>query len=207
VAAAYYWPKKDEITRAEFDDEFLNLNKWTQPPSGWSVDPNEGKGRLVIQEQPRVGCASGVVYEDFNMSFNLKLLNNGGAAWALRADSSGDNYYLFYLSGPEGQYANKFVTYIVRGGAIDLKSERTSEVLVELKQGSQYKINVAAQGNTITHTITPPPKMGKPVTPLGLFTDPRKTFPRGGICFRTLKGEKFSIDDLYARPPEIRTPE
>jgi hypothetical protein len=191
-------PVLGELTNTELDDEFLNLNKWTTPPTGWTIDPNEGQGRLVIEKQPQVGCATGIVYGDFELHFNLKLLNQGGAAWALRADESRDNYYLFYLSGPGGKYSNRFLTYMVRDGVIDLKSERSNEVIATLKEGAQYQIDIKAEKNKITHTITPAETGIE--TKLHAFDDPNNTLPRGGICFRTVGDERFSVDDLFAYP-------
>ncbi len=196
-------PPVGPVTAVELDDEFLNLNKWTPPPTGWTIDPTDGQGRLVIENQPQVGRATGIVYDDFEMSFNLKLLNDGGAAWALRVDDSGANHYLFYLSGPQGKYPNRFLTYVVRDGVIDPKSERSTEVIAELKAGRQYQIDLKAEGNKITHTVTPADTGVE--TKLREFVDPDNNFPRGGIGFRTVTGEKFSVDDLFARPLHLQT--
>lgn len=193
-----------EVTPVELDDEFLNLNKWTPPPTGWTIDHNDGQGRLVIEQQPQVGYATDIVYGDFEMSFNLKLLNQSGAAWALRIDKTGRNYYLFYLSGPAGQYPNRFLTYIVRDGAIDPKSERSTEVIAALRQGEQYQIDIKAEKNKITQIITPAETGVE--TKLYEFVDANNTFPRGSIGFRTVRDERFSIDDLFARPLSLQTP-
>ncbi len=194
-----------QLTNVEFDDEFLSLNKWTPPPTGWTIDPGEGQGRLVIENQPQVGQAADIVYGDFEMSFNLKLLNDGGAAWALRVDKSGGNYYLFYLSGPAGKYPNRFLTYTVSQGQINLKSERSNEVIAELKAGSQYQVDIRAEKNKITHTLTPAETGVE--TKLHEFVDPHNSFPRGSFGFRTVAGEKFSVDDLFARPVGLQAPQ
>lgn len=194
----------DDVTMVELDDEFINLNKWTPPrPGGWTIDLNDGQGRLVIERQPELGTADNIVYDDFTMSFNLKLLNQGGAAWALRVDKSRRNYYLFYLSGPGGKYPNRFLSYIVRDGVIDLKTERMNEVIAELKPGTQYQIDITAMQNKITHTLTPAATGVE--TKLHEFIDPNNSFPRGGLGFRTVGAEKFSIDDLFARPLTMQT--
>jgi hypothetical protein len=207
VAFAYWWPTNrpespplelGDITTVRLDDEFLNLNKWVPPATGWSIDLNDGQGRLVIEKQPQPGCAANVVYKDFEMTFNLKLLNDGGAAWALRADKSDKNYYLFYLSGPTGKYPNRFLSYIVRDGEIDSRSERSTEVIAELTAGHQYQIDITAEQNKIRHTITPS-ETGDKIN-LHEFIDPSDTLPRGKLCFRTVADEKFSIDDLFASP-------
>jgi hypothetical protein len=76
---------------------------------------SEGAGRLEITDQPKVGYLTGVAFDDFEASFSITLLNDHGAAWALRVNGEGD-YYLFYLSGPGGLYRNRFIAGIVRGG-------------------------------------------------------------------------------------------
>jgi TIR domain-containing protein len=193
-----------DITLREIDDDFADLNKWTPPQTGWAIEGDRGKEQLVIEGQPRLGCATELVYGDFEMSFNLKLLNDGGATWALRADRSGQNYYLFHLSGSAGEHPNKFFSYIVRDGKIDPKDTRSNEVIAELKAGQQYYVSIKAEKNTISHIIEPAATGVK--TPMHIFVDPKNEFPRGSICFRTVEREKFSVDDLFASPSGMQTP-
>jgi serine/threonine protein kinase len=191
------------LTTAEFNDEFLNLARWTAPPSGWNINVREG--RLEIENQPQVGFPNGINYDNFEMNFHLKLLNDAGAAWALRVNDS-NNYYLFYLSGPGGNYPNRFITYVVRDGKFSLPNFALSTPFtVELKSGGQYEVNIKAEGNQITQKITPA-ETGDEVN-LGLFHDPDNTFTFGGIGFRTVGIEKFSIDDLYVRPLGTKLPQ
>src|SRR5262245_56792764 len=44
-------------TTIGFHDEFLNLKKWTVPPSGWVITP---QNRLQIEDQRLVGFPTGV---------------------------------------------------------------------------------------------------------------------------------------------------
>lgn len=191
------------LTTVEVNDEFINTLKWTVPPTGWSIDKSSGQGSLVVSNQPQVGYLTGVAYADFNADFNLKLLSNRGAAWAARVVDE-KNYYLFYLSGPEGQYKNRFVTYIVRDGKIDPRSEQTTDVVAELKEGQFYEIDIVAEGNMITTTMTPD-ATGEKVM-LGSLIDSEATHPRGSFGFLTVQGEKFSVDDFFIRPPNIQKP-
>jgi TIR domain len=194
-------PKTRELTTVELDDDFLDLSKWEHAP-GFSIDPNDGQGRLVVEGQPQVGTATGIIYENFELHFNLKLLNEGGAAWALRVDESKGNYYLFYLSGPKGKYPNRFLSYIVRDGVIDEKTRRSNELIGALEAGAQYYVDVEANQNKITHKITPASN-GVEMR-MHEFVDQHNSYPRGGLGFRTVGAEKFSIDDLLARPLDIR---
>jgi len=183
-------------TSAEFSDDFdvPNLSKWQAPGSGWTMK----SGRLHIENAPAVGFPRNVVYRDFEMNFDLKLANNGGAAWAVRIKDPKD-YYLFYLSGPQGLFPNKFVTYIVKDGKFDPNSPYSAvTVLVDLKAGMEYSINVRATKNVIEQAITPTSTGAK--IPLGAFKDPDSLFGYGDVGFRTVAKESFSVDDLYVQP-------
>jgi serine/threonine protein kinase len=202
-SAARTVPPPPKLTPIEFNDEFLNLARWTVPPSGWNVNTREG--RLEIENQPQVGFPTGINYDNFEMTFHLKLLNDAGAAWALRINDS-NNYYAFYLSGPGGNYPNRFISYVVRDGKFNVTNfQQSTGLAVELNSGGQYQIDIKAQGNEITHRITPA-ETGDEVN-LGLFGDPDNTFTLGGIGFRTIGVEKFSIDDLYVRPLGTKLPQ
>ena len=183
-------------TSAEFSDtfEFANASKWTMPASGWKIE----SGHLAIENSPGVGYASKILYRGFESSFDLKLGNTGGAAWVVRMKDPG-NYYLFYLSGPSGLYPNSFVTYIVKDKNFDpQKPFNISPIVVQLTAGAQYHIEIQADKNLI-NTYVDPVATGRHVA-LGSFTDPDNTFPYGGIGFRTVASEKFSITDLYVQP-------
>jgi PEGA domain-containing protein len=182
-------------TSAGFSDDFdvVSTNKWTMPPSGWSVV----SGRLNIANSP-IGYPTGIRYRNFEMSFHLKLNNAGGATWALRAKDS-NNYYLFYLSGPQGFAPGRFLTYVVLDGKLDTKQPVNSEpVITKLEAGGQYQIMISATGNKIEHKISSA-ATGKE-TNLGFFEDAKYYFPYGNIGFRTVGSESFSIDELYVHP-------
>jgi hypothetical protein len=183
-------------TSAEFSDDFdvPKPDLWTMPPSGITFK----EGRLQLENATSLGSPTNIRYRDFEMSFHLKLTGGGGAAWAVRVKDSG-NYYLFYLSGPDGKFPNRFITYIVRNNEFDPNKFFHSDNLSErLTAGGQYEIVIKATGNKIEHQITPA-NTGKP-TPLGVLDDPNSTFLLGGIGFRTVASERFSIDDLFVHP-------
>jgi hypothetical protein len=208
VVIAYGWFKRTPVTptpltSVEFSEEFLNLNRWKTPPAGWAITK---QGRLLVENQSLIGSATGINYGDFDMSFHLRLENAAGAAWALRVQPDGVNYYLFYLSGPDGQYTNRFLTYIVRDNKISPTDFKSSVPLsLKLSAGGQYEINIRAEKGRIIHTITPA-ETGV-LTNLGDYSDPDNTFSSGSIGFRTFGGEKFSVDDLFIRPPGIKAPQ
>jgi hypothetical protein len=192
------------LTTVEVDDEFLDLEKWTPPPTGWSINPGEGERQLEVSNQTQLGFLTDVAYEDFNGKFTLKLLDDRGAAWALRV-AGPDDYYLFYLSGPDGPYPNRFLSYVVRGGQIVPKSERSTNVIAELKAGKFYDVEFRVVGNKITHTLIPA-ETGEAIR-LGDFVDPSNAYPRGGFGFRTYGRERFAVRELWLRPAGTQMPQ
>jgi hypothetical protein len=192
-------------TSAEFSDDFEvpNSDKWAMPSTGFSIKFDQQKngkknGRLYVENAPVIGAPAKTVYREFYMNFDLKLVNGGGAAWAVRAKDS-SNYYLFYLSGDGGLYPGRFLTYIVKDGKFDpSKPIQSDSVPVALKAGEEFAIHVEGSQNVITQTITPA-KTGETIN-LGAYNDPNSTFLYGGIGFRTVDKEKFSIDDLFVGP-------
>jgi PEGA domain len=183
-------------TSAEFSDDFdiPKPNLWTMPASGFTIKD----GRLHVENAKSLASPTNIRYRNFEMSFHLKLANSGGAAWAVRVKDL-NNYYLFYLSGPGGLSPNRFYTYIVRNGEFDPKQPvRSDNVIARLTSEGQYQIVITATGNRIEHQIIPA-ESGKAEN-LGFFEDPNSTFLLGGIGFRTVASERFSIDELVIKP-------
>ena len=190
------------LTTVEFSDEFLNLNRWTAPTSGWTTNLHN---QLEIENQPSIGFPTGISYGDLTMHFHLTLLNAGGAAWALRVQDH-NNYYLFYLSGPEGLYPNRFITYVVRDGRFNPATFALSTpVVAALKADGQYEIDIRVERNEINHQIIPS-ETGEVIN-LGYYKDTGNFFRAGNIGFRTVGIERFWISDLFVRPPEIQLPQ
>ena len=182
-------------TSAELSEDFgINLNKWTVPSGGWAIKA----GRLELTNSAKIGFATNYNYRNFSMQFHLKLTNAGGAAWALRVKNS-NNYYLFYLSGPDGLFPGRFNSYIVQDGKVNLQNPTYSfPALVPLSVGGQYAIEITVTNNRIEHKITPS-STGEAV-PLAVFTDPASLFPVGSIGFRTVANEAFSVDEIVVIP-------
>jgi hypothetical protein len=191
------------LMTTEFAENFMSLDRWKTPPSGWSF----ANQSLQIENQPTLGYAPEVNCADFTMTFHLKLINDGGAAWALRVKDA-DNYYLFYLAGPAGMIPHTFLTYVVQGGK--LVQKQSQAVVVHLVSGGEYQINIEAKGDRILHRIkadkTNPEfedDLGEQ-RQLGLSVD--NTYSAGSIGFRTFAGEKFIVSALFVRPPGIELP-
>ncbi|HXF40514.1 MAG TPA: hypothetical protein VN687_12430 [Blastocatellia bacterium] len=183
-------------TSEEFSDDFdvAKPALWTMPASGVSF----AEGRLQFENAKSLCMPTNIRYRDFEMNFHLRLVNAGGAAWAVRIKDS-NNFYLFYLSGPDGLYANRFNTYIVHNNEFDpAKPVLSNPLIATVVAGGQYDVHITAIGNLINHTITPA-ATGKREN-LGSFPDRDSTFLLGGIGFRNVAREKFSIDELVVKP-------
>ena len=184
--------------RSEFSELFVDVERWTVPPSGWDI---RGE-RLFIAQQPRVGYVTKLAADDFTMVFHLKLENAVGAAWALRIRDP-DNYYLFHLSGAAGSQTatSYFSMYIVRDGKL---GEAVSRIPVtkQLRAGGEYTVNITAKANEIIHLLSSAddPSTDPLGDPLGYFKDESNLYSNGGIGFRSVGAEQFSIDELYVRP-------
>jgi hypothetical protein len=198
-------PAKPLLTK-EFAEAFVNLDRWEAPPSGWTF----ANQVLQVENQPIIGYPPAVNCKDFTMVFHLKLLNDGGAAWALRVKDP-DNYYLFYLSGPGGMNPNSFLTYVVQNGKTLLK--HSDSLVVHLVHEGEYQISIDVEDNRISHMIKTDktkPEFEEEYgewKKLGLFYDVDKTQSAGSIGFRTFGREKFAVWALYVRPPGVKLPE
>ena len=196
------------IRTTEFAETFTSLNQWEVPRAGgWSF----ANDSLQVDNQPQIGYARDVNFADFTMEFHLKLIDGGGAAWALRVKDP-NNYYLFYLCGPNGMNPNTFLTYVVRDGKLD--QQTAIKPVVHLVTGGEYQISVTATNNQIVHKIkndTPSPEFeldeAGEFRNLGLFVDSDNTYPAGSIGFRTFGAEKFVVYALFVRPPNFKAPE
>ena len=187
------------LTSVEFSDQFDNPARWQTPSSGWSIKD----GRLLIENQTELGFVPQTNYAELEMSFHLKLENAKGAAWAVHVQPEGRDYYLFYLSGPKGQIANRFITYVVRNNKVVPTIFQQSIPLTEKPEANgQYQITVTVNKNRITQTIESA-QTGETFN-LGDFTDEENTFVSGSFGFRTIADEKFSVDALYVRPLKVK---
>lgn len=209
AVTAYFTLLKSEprpLSTTEFHDEFVNLDKWVKPASGtgWAIT-NE---RLELSDQQEIIWARDLYVEDFTMQFHLKLLNDAGAAWALRAQDP-MNYYLFYLSGPKGLSPNKLITYVVRDG----KRSQTGAVAIvpHLEANGEYRIEITARKNEFIHRIRvnymtgdfAEKELGR-VFNLAHDIEQTSAFAKGSIGFLTVDKERFQVDDLYVWPPQAK---
>jgi len=194
------------LSTSVFHEEFPNLDRWAKPASGsgWAI----AKERLELKGQEEIIWVPDVYVEDFTMQFHLKLLNDGGAAWALRVQDA-KNYYLFYLSGPGGLFPNRFTSYMVRNG---MRNQIGAVAIVpHLEANGEYRIEISARKNEFVHRIRinnmsgefAAEEMGR-VFNLASEIEQTNAFARGSIGFLTIDKERFQVDDLDVWPPQTK---
>ncbi|MEP7273829.1 MAG: hypothetical protein ABI882_20180, partial [Acidobacteriota bacterium] len=182
-------------------DGYDNLNQWSSPPTWKSVA--SANNRTLQVSGGRLGLLKDKVYKDFQAVFTLWMPDGKGATWAMRADATGQNYYLFHLAGPKSttHIPNRFYTYIVKNGKEPVEVNTPTPLVVDLNATSSFLIHVVARSHTIEHSITSN-ETGEKVT-LGLYTDSSPTkdkFLYGLFGFRSLDGEIFIVDDFTIDP-------
>ncbi|MBI4852974.1 MAG: PEGA domain-containing protein [Acidobacteria bacterium] len=176
-------------TSAAFSETFLGGLTFWDAPKSWRAE----NGLLYVNGEIGVGLPKNKRYRDCNVTFGLRLNKGGGAVWVLRAKDE-KNYYLFYLGGTIGKFANQFRVYVCRDGLynLDLPADPILPLPVALKVGEDYRIRIEIKDNVIQHWITPS-NIGEEFS-LGLFRDPNNSFPIGGMGFALIEGQDFLIN-------------
>ncbi len=192
------------------DLKAFNKNQWAIPPSApLVIDPSYGLS--LSQNSVPIFLSQDCYYRDFVLRFHATLGNSGGAAWAVRIQGK-DDYYLFYLAGPDNKLLDPgFYSYTVRDNIFDAHDHQDfvrSALASKLGQGMQFEIVIEASGRTIKNSIilglvdgqSPTiPGIGEEV-PLDSFEDPHHHFAKGSIGFRTIGAENFFVDSLLITP-------
>jgi hypothetical protein len=193
------------VTSAGTTDFFDRLVQW-QTPATWRVVVDERNSRLEVRGGD-LGLLKERIYRDFEANFTLWFPDGKGAAWAVRVNPSGEDYYLFSLTGPNAREAGplRFTTYLVRRGAPPLEVGTPVPLLVDLSAAGSYTIGLTVRNSTIQHTITSN-ETGE-TNDLGIWTDTsltRDEYLYGTFGFRALRDEIFLVDDFHLIP--LRTP-
>lgn len=182
-------------------DGFDNLNLWESPQT-WKILTETNNRKLQVSGT-KLGLLKDKIYKDFQAIFTIWVPNGKGATWAIRADQTGQNYYLFHLSGPKSttHTPNRFYTYVVKNGDKPIEVNAPTPLVDTIDPNASYTIQVVARGYTIEHSITSN-NTGERVT-LGKYTDSSQTkdkFLYGYFGFRVLGDEVFSVDDFTIDP-------
>ena len=183
-------------------DGFDNLNQWSAP-AAWKPIATATNRTLQISGT-QLGLLKNKLYKDFQAVFTLWMPDGKGATWAVKADPSGKNYYLFHLAGPKAVapfLPNRFYTFVVKGGGEPVEVNPPTPLVVDLTPTSSFLIHILADRYTIEHSITSN-ETGEKVT-LGRYTDSsdsKDKFLYGLFGFRSYSGEAFIVDDFTIDP-------
>ena len=215
IAVSLVEPNKLTTTsiNVAFNQSDFNKDHWVIPETADShVNPDPSDARFYLTKAPDLIFLklTECNYSDFMMTFDVRLTNAGGIAWAVRVRDEG-NYYLFYLAGPEsGRHEPGFNIYVVRNNKLDedklqIPPSSSRDIAKSLKEGGDYVISVTVKGNTIENSITPAgmehddDRAGKRVS-LGIWSDQDNRFANGSIGFRTVGSEQFALTFIHAHP-------
>lgn len=194
----------------------INLQQWQVPETAkYKILANQG---VSIFNAPTPVFLKSCFYQNFDMGFQVKSLNDGGASWALRVKNEA-NYYLFHLAGPGSSVLKPgFYFYIIQENQFNPTDFyrffplplSDSELGKYLKAEAVFEIRVTVNGQRIQHWITfatndqeddpvPRPKVGD-LLPLGMVEDLGQHFLQGSIGFRTVGSEQFMVSYIGASP-------
>jgi hypothetical protein len=156
-----------------------------------------------VQGPRQIGTPKGGVFRDFDGQFSVKLVNGKGVAWTIHLQ--GNNYYLFYLSGPQGRFPRQLRSYIVQNNQLDLEKchNAVSTDIVRLTNNDIYTIRLRVRGNRIETFIKP--ETGSDAgteNPLDVFIDEANLWTYGNVGFVALDGEEVLVDDVGIKPLE-----
>jgi len=172
--------------------------KWTSAelqawyiPAGWAADSKKnlavkGPGVALPREE---GYR---YYKDFKLSSTAKMLNGDALSFALRARDP-QNYYLLQLTGEKSDEPYTVRLFIVKNGveqrirAISIPREGAKAMAL----GQFFTVSVKMVDYAITVEIEDS-DTGAPY-PLGVLTDPARTFPVGAVGIAGRKNEENVI--------------
>ena len=189
------------VTSTGTSEFFDHLVQWEAPPT-WRVVKEARNNRLEVQGSVP-GFLKEKIYRNFEATFTLWIPDGQGAAWAIRANRSGSDYYLFHLTGPNARVGTprRFSTYLVREGKPPEEVGTPAPLLVDLAPNGSYTIGVTIRDFTIQHTITSN-ETGE-TNDLGIWTDTspsREDHLFGTFGFRAFHEEIFLVDDFHIVP-------
>lgn len=183
------------VSSVEFVDSFENGLAFWDAPSQWQAK------KLLRVNGNGIGMPKEKNYCDATIVFGLRILNEKGAAWVVRAQDT-ENYYLFCLNASEGLYPNRLLTYICRKGKMDLTKPEIIPlpIQLDLKVGQTYEVRIKTEKNVITHSLFSN-STGEEIV-IGIYKDPSNLFSCGNFGFTAPNGEDFQVHGFVIKPLE-----
>jgi hypothetical protein len=189
--------KKLESTKP-YAATWVSLNGW-DAPSSWRVNSRKlivsGAGIAIPTDE------SYRYYKDFEVSTDVKMVNGVAASFVVRAQDP-RNYYLIQLTGARADEAYVLRAFIIRNGVPQrLGSPVPIDVFSSaLAAGQFFHINMKMTDNNINISITDS-QTGRNL-PLGIITDPNRTFRIGAVGIGARDTEQNEIGGFAICTPE-----
>lgn len=172
------------LLSAEFTTDFFFDEPWNHPNT-WEISG----GRMLVRG-PGAGLLRNLNYASLRMEFDVRLTNEKGVVWIIRARDA-QNYYLFQLSGPKGENPNSFRTFVCQNGRMRLLK---FEILPDQLNARSFHIVTDAKGSLIEHSI----EINGVPRSFGQIRD--DTYRFGTVGFGTMDNEEVSIQFLTIVP-------
>lgn len=172
-------------------------------PSGWRVRSL----RLATKERGLALPSADQYryYKDFELSADVRMVNGVGVSFALRADGS-QRHYLIQLTG-----RNADEPYVLRGFIVKDGVERPlgqtlpiRHLAETLKQGKDFHVSISMQDNVMRIEVADSETAD--LYPIGILSDPSKTFRIGGVGVAVRQDEEFEVGTFTVCTPACPKP-
>lgn len=168
------------------------LDDW-QASSNWKVGNNHltisGQGTALLK-QPGLQH-----YADFTLTSDIRMLNEVGVSYVLRAQDA-KNYYLIQLTGGKGDKPYTLRGFIVKDG---VSTRFDSEIPLNgyaptLKANQWFRVLIKATGSTFAVSLQG--EDGEEI-PLGAVTDQDNTYQVGMVGLAATRDEQNEAGPFY----------
>ena len=179
---------------------WTNISDWIAP-SGWSAVPGllkVGGGGVAVPADTRFRN-----YIDFQVISDIKMVEGVQVSFVLRKRDD-RNYYLVQITGPRASEP-----YVLRGFVVkdSVPTRLGSAVPVNgyastLQPGQFFTAQLMMKDNRIKVEVRDS-QTGE-VLPLGILTDPNRTFAKGAVGPASINGERIEIGRFVICPSECQ---
>jgi hypothetical protein len=177
------------LSTKTFSATWTSLDGW-EAPSTWAVATRKlsasGPGIALPKDE------SYRYYSDFQLSSDAKMINGVAASYVVRAVDK-QNYYLIQLTGAKADEPYVLRGFIVRNG---VPQRMGSPIPIDgfaqtLKPNQFFTVSIKGTDNSFNVSITD--SQTGDVLPLGILTDPNRTFKVGAVGLAVRDTEQNEI--------------
>src|SRR5918912_1745604 len=177
------------LSTKTFSATWTSLDGW-EAPSSWTVSTRKlsisGPGIALPKDE------SYRYYSDFQLSSDAKMVNGVAASFVVRAQDK-QNYYLIQLTGAKADEPYVLRGFIVKNG---VPQRMASPIPIDgfaqtLKPNQFFTVSIKGTDNSFNVSITD--SQTGDVLPLGILTDPNRTFKVGAVGLAVRDTEQNEI--------------